>query len=232
MTDTKDQSPTGRKRTRKDPRRALTRKRLIDATAEIIRQRGAGALSVAAIARQAGVHPPGFYSYFKSLDQCAQAAAEDLGSVLLSRYSESLGSRISFPTSRRRILEFIQVTLQEWLDEPHLTEIVLRCRYERSPMGEVVRRYVDRASADLAENLRKVADGVGVKQRDPEEIELLARLCFTAFFNGLANLVEKNNRDVERTAKMVAYFAYDAAGAAIVRWRKEQEASGSERSAG
>ena len=226
MTDTKDHPPTGRKRTRKDPRRALTRKRWINATAEIIRQRGAGALSVAAIAKQAGMHPPGFYSYFKTLDECAQAAAEDLGSVLLSRYSELLGSRISFHTSRQRIFEFIQATLQEWLDEPHLTEIVLRCRYERSPMGEVVRRYMDRASADLAENLRKGAEEVGVEQCDPEEIELLARLYLAAFFNGLASLVERHSRDVEKTARMVAYFTYDAAAAAIVRWRKEQEASG------
>lgn len=231
MTEQKEHSPTRRKRTRKDPRRAITRKRLIDATAEIIRQRGAGALSVAAIARQAGVHPPGFYSYFKSLEECAQAAAEDLGAVLLSRYTESLGEGISFPTSRDRILSFIRLTLQEWLAEPHLTELVLRCRYERSPMGEVVRRYVDRASADLADHLREVAKKAGViKERDPEEIDLLARLCFTAFFNGLASLFEKNNRDLEMTASTVACFTYDAVAAAIFRWREPFETPAKRRS--
>ena len=68
------------------PRALRTRKRLLDATAELLRQRGLRGASVVEIARRAGTSPASFYQYFSGVEaatlELAGEAAQELPEIL------------------------------------------------------------------------------------------------------------------------------------------------------
>ncbi|HSO94635.1 MAG TPA: TetR family transcriptional regulator [Acidimicrobiia bacterium] len=67
-------------------RGTLTRRRLLDATRDLLETRGLRDLRVVDIARAAGTSPATFYQYFRAVEDAvlvlAEEAAEDLGGVL------------------------------------------------------------------------------------------------------------------------------------------------------
>jgi AcrR family transcriptional regulator len=67
-------------------RGALTRRRLLDATRELLETRGLRDLRVVDIARAAGTSPATFYQYFRAVEDAvlvlAEEAAEDLSAVI------------------------------------------------------------------------------------------------------------------------------------------------------
>lgn len=74
---------TGRKL---GPRALKTRQRLLDATADLLRERSVLDLSVVEIARKVGSSPATFYHYFKDVEEAvlalAEQAAEEMPAVL------------------------------------------------------------------------------------------------------------------------------------------------------
>ena len=67
-------------------RGALTRRRLLDATGQLLETRGLRDLRVVDIARSVGTSPATFYQYFRDVEDVvlvlAEEAAEDLGAVV------------------------------------------------------------------------------------------------------------------------------------------------------
>jgi AcrR family transcriptional regulator len=67
-------------------RGALTRRRLLDATGQLLETRGLRDLRVVDIARAVGTSPATFYQYFRAVEDAvlvlAEEAAEDLGAVI------------------------------------------------------------------------------------------------------------------------------------------------------
>lgn len=59
------------------PRALRTRKRLLDATAELLRQRGLRGASVVEIARHAGTSPASFYQYFSGVEAATLELADE-----------------------------------------------------------------------------------------------------------------------------------------------------------
>jgi AcrR family transcriptional regulator len=87
-------------------RGALTRRRLLDATRELLETRGLRDLRVVDIARAVGTSPATFYQYFRSVEDAvlvlAEEAAEDLGPVI-----DGLDEPWSDASSRRMVEAFV-----------------------------------------------------------------------------------------------------------------------------
>ena len=58
------------------PKGQRTRKRIMEATAELLKDRAFGDIKITEIARMAGVTQPNFYTYFKSTEEVVLALAE------------------------------------------------------------------------------------------------------------------------------------------------------------
>jgi AcrR family transcriptional regulator len=87
-------------------RGALTRRRLLDATDELLETRGLRDLRVVDIARAVGTSPATFYQYFRAVEDAvlvlAEEAAEDLGAVI-----DGLDEPWSDASSRRMVEAFV-----------------------------------------------------------------------------------------------------------------------------
>src|SRR5690348_4977117 len=55
----------------------ITRKRLLEAAAKVLRLEGSGALTTSRVAREAGVAQPTFYVHFKDMEELLHSLAVD-----------------------------------------------------------------------------------------------------------------------------------------------------------
>jgi len=105
------------------PRALKTRQRLLDATAQLLRERSVLDLSVVEIARKAETSPATFYHYFKDVEeatlQLARQAAEEMPTVL-ERIDGSWDDKSGFETARG----IVEAFLLHW--EAHHAVLLIR----------------------------------------------------------------------------------------------------------
>jgi AcrR family transcriptional regulator len=129
-------------------RGALTRRRLLDATGELLETRGLRDLRVVDIARAVGTSPATFYQYFRAVEDAvlvlADEAAEDLGAVI-----NGLDEPWSDASSRRMVDAFVD----SWGEH----RAVLRTRNLAAQEGDQRFRAVRNAS------LRPITEALAAK---------------------------------------------------------------------
>jgi len=129
-------------------RGALTRRRLLDATGELLETRGLRDLRVVDIARSVGTSPATFYQYFRAVEDAvlvlAEEAAEDLGSVI---------ARLDEPWSDASSLRMVDAFVDAWSQH----RAVLRTRNLAAQEGDQRFRAVRLAS------LRPITEGLAAK---------------------------------------------------------------------
>jgi AcrR family transcriptional regulator len=217
--------PAAPKRTRNDSRKVATRQRLIDATIDIIRTEGVGALTTGKIANAAGIQQPGFYAHFKNVDECLRAAADQLSASMLDAEVKMRRERSFQVGSRERLPEGIarmKFALNLWLDNRRFTELLMRCRYDDSPLGESGREVFRRARELLTEDLLELAVKNGISTRYLREIELMAALLIASFSNGIELVLTGEARDVDAVATALARANYHYVRGELIRMHREQ----------
>lgn len=193
---------TGR-RPRRDPRRERNRRRLIDATLELMAEAGPGSLRPASVCRAADMDPAGFYAHFKSIAQCEQAAA-----AALDEYLER--HLLAYAAVRGQSDDAMAATAyaslyRSWLAEPRWCALMLRARQHRaSPIGQKMRAIVELVRADVTELLWQQAMTERVRAWKRHDVELLAELCVGNFMTVFEGLAEGRFRDVDAAALAVA----------------------------
>jgi len=129
-------------------RGALTRRRLLDATGELLETRGLRDLRVVDIARSVGTSPATFYQYFRAVEDAvlvlAEEAAEDLGSVI---------ARLDEPWSDASSLRMVDAFVDAWSQH----RAVLRTRNLAAQEGDQRFRAVRLAS------LRPITEALAAK---------------------------------------------------------------------
>jgi AcrR family transcriptional regulator len=129
-------------------RGALTRRRLLDATGELLETRGLRDLRVVEIARAVGTSPATFYQYFRAVEDAvlvlAEEAAEDLGSVI---------ARLDEPWSDASSLRMVDAFVDAWSQH----RAVLRTRNLAAQEGDQRFRAVRLAS------LRPITEALAAK---------------------------------------------------------------------
>jgi len=129
-------------------RGALTRRRLLDATGELLETRGLRDLRVVDIARAVGTSPATFYQYFRAVEDAvlvlAEEAAEDLGSVI---------TRLDEPWSDASSQRMVDAFVDAWSQH----RAVLRTRNLAAQEGDQRFRAVRLAS------LRPITEALAAK---------------------------------------------------------------------
>lgn len=133
---------------------ALTRRRLIDAAIDLLREEGPAAATTGRIARAAGLAQASFYAHFRDRDACLEAAAREIGELVLARLRAAL-LPIDARDYRGSIRRVYAALLDVFAAERELTLLFLAHRAdEASPLGDGLRASLARARADLVTAIR------------------------------------------------------------------------------
>jgi AcrR family transcriptional regulator len=221
------------KRTRADGRKVTTRQRLIDATIDIVRSEGPGALTTGRIANAAGIQQPGFYAHFKNVDACLAAAAEQINSYLVETDVKLRRARQGIPDTERKTesVERMKVLLGAWMENRRFAELFARCRYDQTAIGASCREATERARVALREDLWDLALQIGLRGRYVKEIELMASLLVNGFAAGLELLVAGTHNDLDAVAGALGRSQYYYVVGEFRRMLKEQQAANESRQA-
>ena len=133
-------------------RAQATRKRLLDATAKLLRRHGALELKVVDITREAGTSPATFYQYFADVDAILLALARTAGEneqALLALFS----SDWSGPDGPAKARAFVDAYMGFWNDH----QAILRIRNLKAEEGATAfRRSRTRASLPIIEAMEQM----------------------------------------------------------------------------
>jgi AcrR family transcriptional regulator len=190
---------TDRRARRVDPRRERTRQRLIDATAEIVRAAGVGALTTVEITRRAGVHQPAFYAHFDDVGDCLAATAVGVTTRVRLLYAALHGTAIFQDAPVERVGQVLQRMYELALIERPFAELFVHNRLDRSALGVGLRGVVQDARAEVREDFRRLARQMGISRRLSANVAIVADLSVAAVLAGLEHLVdnpEANPREV------------------------------------
>lgn len=133
---------------------AVTRRRLIDAAIDLLRAEGAAAATTGRIAGAAGLAQASFYAHFRDRDACLEAAALEIGELVLARLRAAL-LPIDERDLRGSIRRVYAALLDVFMVERELTLLFIAHRADASsPLGAGLRSSLARARADLVTAIR------------------------------------------------------------------------------
>jgi len=119
-----------------------TRRRLLDATAELVATKGLLDLTVVEIARRVGTSPASFYQYFQNVEEAVLALSEVIGGEL-----QSLAPLVEAPWRGRPGFELCRELVGRFIDHWDEHRAVLRVRDLAAQEGD--RRFRDVRNASL-----------------------------------------------------------------------------------
>jgi AcrR family transcriptional regulator len=112
-------------------RGALTRRRLLDATAALLETHGIRDLRVVDIARQVGSSPATFYQYFRDVEEAVLALAEEVGDEIAP-----LAARLDPPWDSTHGLDDARALVDGFVDYWDRHRAVLRTRNLAAQEGD------------------------------------------------------------------------------------------------
>jgi len=133
-------------------RGALTRRRLLDATARLLEDHGVRDLRVVDIARAVGTSPASFYQYFRDVEEAVLALAEEAGEELAP-----LHDLLARDWAGERGLAGARDLLDAFVDYWDAHRAVLRTRNLAAQEGD------QRFRAVRIESLRPLLEGLAAK---------------------------------------------------------------------
>ncbi len=226
MEGAEQQEPARRtRRTRKDGRKQRTRQKLIDATIDIVRADGVGALTTGRIANGAGIQQPGFYAHFKNVDDCLRMAAEQVADHVIQAEARMRRAHVlsSHAQDRQQEIEArMRFAVRLWLDNRRFAEIFTRCRHDATPIGEVCRQTGARAKAELVADLWELAKSLGLRSQWLPDLDLMAALLVAAFVAAIDMTLSSQQRDPDAVAVALARNQYHYVRAELTRMLAEQ----------
>jgi AcrR family transcriptional regulator len=188
-------------------RGALTRRKLLDATAHLLETGGVRDLRVVDIAREVGTSPATFYQYFRDVEEAVLCLAEEVGEDLLP-LREQLDVPWDGPAALVSARSMVTTFMEYW--DGH--RAVLRIRNLAAQEGDVRFRRVRNASLQpLTERLAGkigASQSAGRVQRDVAPIAAASALVamlerMAAFHQDLEPLGASRDDVVETTARII-----------------------------
>jgi AcrR family transcriptional regulator len=198
---------------RNDARAERTRRRIIEATIQLVREEGLNAVTTVRIAKLAGVHQPHIYAHFRNAEDCLRIAALETCERVRATYNALGRNQLFQRASEAAIAEAFENMLGTSLDEPRFSELYLRHRLDGSPLGQAMRQVTDQARADLKRDLETVflakvreygSRKGGLLARERTQLGLVADLIVAQVLGGLEALVEGRTNDKKQVAATLA----------------------------
>jgi AcrR family transcriptional regulator len=162
-------------------RGALTRRRLLDATAVLLETHGVRDLRVVDIAREVGTSPATFYQYFRDVEEAVLALAEEVGEDLAP-----VGELLTRPWSNEGGLDTARQLVEEFLEYWDGHRAVLRTRNLAAQEGD------QRFRGVRNESLRPLREGLAAKVEESQRAGRVApELVPMAAASALAAMMER-----------------------------------------
>jgi AcrR family transcriptional regulator len=153
------------------------REQLLDATKAIVARQGFHAVSIEAVAREAGITRPIVYGHFEDLPGLLEALVEREGARALRQLADVLPAALAAGDPREQLVQAFLGYLQAVRADPATWRLVLM-----PPEGapQVLRRHVAKGrAAVLARLAEAVRPGLGAGRESPDP-ELTARTLSAA----------------------------------------------------
>ena len=151
----------------------ITRRRLVEAAAKLLAEKGLAGVSGSAVARLAGVAQPTFYVHFKDMNELlATIATERLGA--LRSALRAARERLREGEGVEAIRETFRLPLQTMVEQGELFRLYMQEYHQpASPMGEQARKLFDELRADLTEDLIRLGIPSGTKS-ERQQLEMMS----------------------------------------------------------
>jgi AcrR family transcriptional regulator len=146
-------------------RAQATRRRLLDATAELLETNGILDLKVVDVARKVGTSPATFYQYFANVEEAVLALADEVGEKILE-----LVPLVDQPWKGPRALDLARQLVDGYIKQWDADRAVLRTRDLTAQEGDSRFRAVrNRSLSNLTDRLaERIAENQGAGRVSPE----------------------------------------------------------------
>lgn len=204
----------------REARKQATRGRLLRSAMDIILRDGVGALTTGKIARGARIAQSGFYVHFDNIDACLAALGDELAGTLVDLEAGLRRRRLPGLQPEQMLqdaVERMHIVLTGTLQRRREAELLLRCRLDPTPLGQGVRRAVQRAERLVVQDLWDVATGLGLRGAYLDEVALIGAMLVRSFLGALELCVLDDRHDVAAVARALGTSQYHYAGAEL--WR-------------
>ncbi len=224
-----DSSPptkTGEKterRPRRDKRRARNRQRLLDATIDIILEEGTGGLTMAHIAKRAGVRHSTFYAHFKNVDECIHTAVLHVARINFDNdlMRARMVLQVVDPDDEANI-EALEEALRLVVKHARIYLLFFRCYFEPSPMGQATREQADVATSYLADQLWQLGIETRLEEKYRAEVEIIARFLINCFVTTAVRVIGGGPGDVRDEATRLYRYSVAILTSEFKRMHEEQ----------
>jgi AcrR family transcriptional regulator len=187
----------------------ITRRRLLEAAARLVREHGYGGLSISAVAREAGIAQPTFYVHFADKDELVRTLAVEKVEAIRRPLKEAR-AKIALGQGIDAVRESFRLPLAQFLEQPDLFRLYLQEMHQpQSPFGEQARKLQRELEADLVDDL--VALGVpATSAAQQERLHLTAEgMISLTQTMGLAFL-QGRHKELEAVIDVLTHFAVGA----------------------
>jgi AcrR family transcriptional regulator len=184
----------------------ITRRRLLDAAVKILGRSGYGALSVSAVAREAGIAQPTFYVHFADKDDLVRTVAQERIETIRVRLREARRNLVR-DGSIDALRETFRLPLRALLESPELFRLYIQEYYQPgSPFGEQARRHQRELEQDLVDDL--LAQNIAAETPADRERMMMMAEGMIALTQTLGfGYIEGRYTDLEAIVDVLAQFA-------------------------
>lgn len=184
----------------------ITRRRLLDGAALVLRKEGFENLTTSRVAREAGVAQPTFYVHFRDMDDLLHALAdENLGQI--RKPLREARQSIKTADSDDPLRETFRLPLRTLTAQPELFRLwVQELHRPGSPLGRVAREMQDEMRRDLVEDL--IALGAPAStQSERQRVEIIADGLIALTQSMALGYIDGRYSDLEQIVDVLVGFA-------------------------
>lgn len=187
--------------------KAVTRRRLLDATLHILDEEGEGALTTTSVTRRAGIAQPSFYVHFTDLEDLLHNLIDDLAVERLRHTRAARAQSRSAPLDPERLRDTFRVPIGHSIAHPRVFRLLIKSRYDNAtPLGAWSRRVFEENRAALVEDL--IAAGLpGGTDPDRRRAEMVADAVIALTESLVLGHLEGRYPDVEEIVDMLIVFS-------------------------
>jgi AcrR family transcriptional regulator len=187
----------------------ITRRRLLEAAAGILRESGYGGLSASAVAREAGVAQPTFYVHFADKDDLVRTLAYEKMEAI-RRPLKDARAKIVPGHGIEAVRETFRLPLATFLEQPDLFRLFLQELHQpSSPFGKQVRKLQDELQADLVDDLVALGAPSGTRA-ERVRLQMIAEGVFTLTQTLGLGYLEGRYKDLDAVIDVLTQFAIGA----------------------
>lgn len=190
----------------REENKMITRRRLLDGAALVLRKEGFGKLTTSRVAREAGVAQPTFYVHFRDMEALLHALADEHLGKIRKPLREA---RLSMKTAESDdpLRETFRLPLRALTAEPELFRLWIQEMHRPgSPLGRMAREMQDEMQRDLVEDLIALgAPAATPSQR--QRIEIIAEGLIVLTQSMALSFIEGRHDDLEQIVDVLVGFA-------------------------